>query len=75
MQPDGASTESICFYSQLVYKSYQALEKLKRLQEVKIDGRTLDIPSVVAVSRYGFLVVRSITGAYLRLGLKVWRQT
>ncbi|KAL8836977.1 MAG: hypothetical protein Q9176_005978 [Flavoplaca citrina] len=39
-------------YSALVYHVHQTLHSIKKSQQVKLDGDNLDIPSVVAVSRY-----------------------
>lgn len=39
-------------YSALVYHAHQTLNSIKKSQQVKLDGDNLDIPSVVAVSRY-----------------------
>ena len=52
MQLKDISTCSFNPYSGLVYKAYEKLEKIKCLKHVKIDGENLDIPSVVAISRY-----------------------
>ncbi|KAL8753617.1 MAG: hypothetical protein Q9199_004921 [Rusavskia elegans] len=50
--PNGHSTAVQTTYSTLVYHAYQTLNSVKELQQVKLDGESLDIPSVVAVSRY-----------------------
>lgn len=52
--PNGHSTAVQTTYSTLVYHAYQTLNSIKELRQVKLDGESLDIPSVVAVSRYHF---------------------
>lgn len=61
--PDG----SICVYAGVVYKAYKALERERCSKEVKVDGRSLDISSVVAVSRQGSSLVPLIIGPNLSL--------
>ncbi|KAL8853693.1 MAG: hypothetical protein Q9221_001504 [Calogaya cf. arnoldii] len=48
----GRSTNVQGIYATLVYRSHQSLKDTKKFQQVEVDGKTLDIPSVVAVSRY-----------------------
>ncbi|KAL8832270.1 MAG: hypothetical protein Q9191_000369 [Dirinaria sp. TL-2023a] len=52
MPSNGCSDGSACAYAGVVYKTYKALERVRCLKEVKVDGQSLDISSVVAVSRY-----------------------
>lgn len=50
-----ASTHSL-----LVYKLFQKLQAITRDGNVKVNGESLDVPTVVAVSKYDFLVKSSI---------------
>ncbi|CAO1602106.1 hypothetical protein XANCAGTX0491_005737 [Xanthoria calcicola] len=49
---NGHSTAVQSTYSTLVYHAYQTLANIQRVRWVELDGESLDIPSVVAVSRY-----------------------
>ena len=69
----GQRQERSCTYSELVYETYEKLRKIRSANHVVIDGGTLDIPSVVGVSRYTILVshrynvepaLTSISGRY-----------
>ncbi|CAL8579680.1 hypothetical protein XPA_005414 [Xanthoria parietina] len=51
-QLNGHSTVIQSTYSTLVYHAYQTLTNIQRNRWVELDGESLDIPSVVAVSRY-----------------------
>ncbi|KAL8670444.1 MAG: hypothetical protein Q9168_005025 [Polycauliona sp. 1 TL-2023] len=39
-------------YSDLVYRAHQTLKNIKQTQQITLDGKSLDIASVFAVSRY-----------------------
>ena len=41
-------------YANLVYGAHKVLKNIKCHETLTIDGEALDIPSVVAVSRYEF---------------------
>ena len=41
-------------YANLVYGTHKVLKSINCHKTLKIDGEALDIPSVVAVSRYDF---------------------
>ena len=53
--------ERTCTYSELVYETYEKLREIRSANHIIIDGETLDIPSVVAVSRYILLVSHRYT--------------
>ena len=57
----GQRQERTCTYSELVYETYEKLRKIRSANHVVIDGGTLDIPSVVGVSRYTLLVSHRYT--------------
>ena len=52
MKRDKPEDTNFQSYANLVYRAHETLNNIKRDKYVKIDGEALDIPSVVAVSKY-----------------------